>query len=148
MREPRLEVIGIYRPRISKKIWKEQWRVTGDDAQTNDHFGALVLIEALVADLDGAFEMGKLGQMYPQSSKYSTHMQVGYDEGLLSTDGKALLERKMNCVHGAGTLRFAVYLHFYDPSRPLLWQGGEVNCPQIQDVPIRLRRLMPYRACS
>jgi hypothetical protein len=148
MREPRLEILGVYRPRISKKTWKEQWRVTGDDVQTNSHFAALVLIEALVEDLDGVFEMGKLGQMDPNFPDDTRHMQVGYDEGLLSIDGQTLILREMNCVHGTGTLRFAVYLHFYDPNRPLLWQAGNVNCPQIQDVSIRLARLMPYRTCS
>jgi hypothetical protein len=26
----------------------------------------------------------------------------------------------------------------------LQWQGGEVVCPEVQDVPIRLAMLMPY----
>jgi hypothetical protein len=35
--------------------------------------------------------------------------------GLLSIDGETLIQRKMNCVHGTGPLKFAVYLHLYDP---------------------------------
>ena len=75
-------------------------------------------------------------------------MQVGYDEGLLSADGETLIQRKMNCVHGTGSLRFAVYLHLYDPQSVLQWQHGYVTCVPVQDVPARLMLLMPYRACS
>ena len=75
-------------------------------------------------------------------------MQVGYDPGLLSADGECLIQRRMHCVQRTGPLRFAVYLPFYDPTRPLLWQGGEVTCPPVEEAPIRLMMLMPYRACS
>jgi len=94
-----------------------------------------VLIEAVVEGLAEPFEMIKFGQM-----------QMGYDEGLLSFDG--LIQRGMDCVQGTGPLRFAVYLHLYDPERPLLWQGGEVMCPPVVDMPVRLLLLMPYNACS
>ena len=77
-----------------------------------------------------------------------SRMQVGYDEGLLSLDGETLIQRAMNCVQGTGPLRFAVYLHLYDPDQPLLWQGGEVMCPPVEDMPVRLLLLMPYNACS
>lgn len=73
---------------------------------------------------------------------------VGYDEGLLSKDGETLIQRSMDCVQGTGPLRFAVYLHLYDPERPLRWQGGEVACPPVGDVPVRLSLLMPYTVCS
>ena len=69
---------------------------------------------------------------------YPDNMQVGYDEGLLSADGETLIQRKMHCVQGAGPLRFAVYLHFYDPRRLVQWQAGEVSCPPVEEVPIRL----------
>jgi len=46
-------------------------------------------------------------------------------------------------VQGTGPLRFAVYLHFYDPQRPLLWQGGELTCPPVQEAPVRL---MAYKS--
>ena len=75
-------------------------------------------------------------------------MLVGYDEGLLSSDGETLIDRSMDCVHGTGPLRFAVYLHMYDPTRPLRWQAGEVTCPPVLDIPARLADLMPYNACS
>ncbi len=143
MAEPKL---GVYRPQISAETWQEQWEVTGDDEYTREWFAKLVLIEATVEGLAAPFEMIKFGQI-PNGHGYM-QMQVGYDEGLLSSTGETLIQRKMNCVHGTGPLRFAAYLHFYDPNRPLLWQRGEVICPPIQDIPVRLSLLMPYRACS
>jgi hypothetical protein len=148
MSRPKLTILGVYRPVISAETWKEQWEVTGDDEYTRHHFDKLVLIEASVEGLSGRFEMGKFGQMaidHPDDPKW---MQVGYDEGLLNSDGELLIQRKLGCVHGTGPLRFAVYLHEYDPQRPLLWQYGEVTRPAIQELPARLMMPMPYRTCS
>jgi hypothetical protein len=148
MEESRLKILGVYRPVIGKDTWQEQWQVTGDDEVTRDHFEKLVLIEAEVEGVEGDLEMVKLGQMQPDHPDDSRWMQVGYDEGLLSSDGESLIQREANCVKGTGALRFAVYLHLYDSNRPLQWQGGLVDCPPVQDVPLRLMMLMPYNACS
>jgi hypothetical protein len=145
MAEPKLTILGLYRPQISAETWHEQWGVTADDHATQEHFDKLVLIEATVDGLDKPFDMLRFGQMQGDDPGY---MQVGYDERLLSFDGETLIQRTMNCVQGTGSLRFAVYLHLYDPQRPLLWQGGEVMCPAVEDVPVRLLLLMPYNACS
>jgi hypothetical protein len=148
MAQPKLNVLGVYRPQISAETWQEQLNVTGDEAYTREHFDKLVLIEAIVEGLNEPFDMGKLGQMQPEFSDDPNRMQVGYDEGLLSVDGETLVQREMNCVQGTGPLRFAVYLHLYDSARPLLWQGGNLMCPPLTDVPVRLAMLMPYNACS
>jgi hypothetical protein len=148
MPEPTLTILGIYKPQISVETWQEQWKVTADDEETREHFEKLVLIEGFVDGLNEPFDMGSLGQMQFEFPDDPTRMMVGYDEGLLSLDGETLLARDMNCVEGDGPLRFAVYLHLYDPDRPLKWQCGEVLCPEVQDVPVRLTMLMPYNACS
>lgn len=153
MVHPRLEIIGVYRPLIETDTWQEQWKVTGNNQATQAHFERLVLIEAAVEGLTERFKMGEFGQtqptgpVYPGGPTLPSHMQVGYDEGLLSSDGEVLVQRWMNCVQGTGRLRFAAFLHFYDPNRPLQWEFGEVTCPPIQKVPARLMLLMPYRAC-
>ena len=139
---------------IGTDTWQEQWRVTGNDELTKAHFEKLVLIEAVVDGLTEPFKTRNFGQMlpagpvYPTGPSYPAQMQVGYDEGLLSSDGEALIQRRMKCVQGTGRLRFAVFLHFYDRMRPLQWEFGEVTCPPIQEVPVRLILLMPYRACT
>jgi len=131
MAETSLRVLGVYRPQISPETWQEQWQVTADDQATKEHFEKLVLIEAIVDGLEDPFDMGKLGQMQADHPDDPRYMQVGYDEGLLSADGETLIEREMNCVHGTGPLRFAVYLHLYDPDQPLQWQRGIAVCPHI-----------------
>ena len=148
MTEPCLKVIGVYKPQIHAETWQEQWQVTGDDDQTREHFERLVLIEAVVDGLNDPFDMAEFGQMQAEHPDDPKWMQVGYDEGLLSADGEMLIQREMNCVQGTGPLRFAVYLHLFDPKQPLRWQGGEVTCPDVQDAPLRLMMLMPYNACS
>ena len=146
--EPKLTILGIYRPNISAETWQEQWEVTGDDEETRDHFEHLVLIEALVESLTEPFQMIQFGQMRAQFPNDPSRMMVGYDEGLLSANGESLITRDMDCVHGSGPLRFAVYLHLYDPERPLRWQYGEVTCPAVQNMAVRLQMLMPYNASS
>ena len=145
---PSLTILGVYRPEIDLETWREQWAVTRDDDATCEHFRTLVLIEAVVDGITDKFDLCKFGQLQPATERYPSHMQVAYDEGLLSGDGETLIDRRINCVHGSGPLRFAVYLHMYDPTQPLLWQGGQVTCPSIQDAPLRLLNLMPYRACN
>jgi len=147
MTDPQLTILGVYRPEIDKEVWQEQLAVTGDEEYTPQHFNKLVLIEAVVEGLEESFDMGEFGQIVTLAP-YPEHMQVGYDEGLLSADGETLIQRRMDCVQGTGALRFAVYLHEYDPNRPLKWQHGEVTAPPIQDIPARLLMLMPYNACS
>jgi hypothetical protein len=148
MKQTCLKLIGVYKPQISSETWQEQWRVTADDKQTGEHFEKLVLIEGVVDGLNDLFDMAKFGQMQAEHPNDPKWMQVGYDEGLLSADGEMLIQREMNCVQGTGPLRFAVYLHLFDPMQTLQWQGGEVTCPTVQDAPIRLMMLMPYNACS
>lgn len=147
-----LEVLGVYRPQISAETWREQWTITANDDLTRAHFEKLVLIEAEVEGMTEPLKMGRLGQMQPKRPTYGggpvypSHMQCGYDEGLLSLDGRALIERKMNCIHGTGRLRFGVYLQYYHPQKQLLWEFGEVTCPPVEDAPVRLLTLLPYRA--
>jgi hypothetical protein len=146
MNEPKLTILGVYRPNISAETWQEQFKQTEDEAYTNGHFNKLVLIEAIVEGLNEPFQMIKFGQMDAEHPNDHRWMQVGYDEGLLSADGETLIQRDADCVHGTGTLRFAVYLHLYDPNRNLLWQHGEVSCPPIEDAPNRLMTQLPYNA--
>jgi hypothetical protein len=148
MKGPSLKVIGVYRPTIGAETWREQFQVTGDEQATREHFEKLVLIEAVAEGLMGCLDFAKFGQVLSGHRNFPDNMQVGYDEGLLSANGEHLIQRRMHCVQGTGPLRFAVYLHFYDPHRPLRWQGGDVMCPPVEEAPIRLMMLMPYRACS
>lgn len=147
MPEPAIEILGVYRPYIPDDVYQEQWQVTGSDEDTKEHFDGLVLIEAIVYKVDDEFDISKIGQQPPHSDD-PKYFQVPYDEALLSSDGQILIQRKMNCVHGSGSLRFAFYLHLYDPSKPLSTGYGPIRCPDILPVSDRLKELVPYAACS
>ena len=147
MPEPKIFIVGVYKPLISRDVYRKQWQITGSKELTQEHFQNLVLIEAVVSNLDGKLQMKDLGQPM-EDTRYPPNFQCAYDEALLSADGNTLIDRRMNCVHGTGPLRFAFYLHFYDSKRPLHWTHGEVECPIIQPVPNRLKSLLPYRACN
>ncbi|WP_263376818.1 hypothetical protein [Granulicella aggregans] len=146
----KLEILGVYRPFIRKATYKQQWRVTGSDELTAAHFKDLVLIEALVHRPDESFrQMKEIGQIYlkGKDQRFPHNFQVPWDEALLSFDGMILIQRRRRCVYGTGTLRFAFYLHFYDPTRTLETPYGPIMCPPIADAPQRLMRLVPYNAC-
>lgn len=91
--------------------------------------------------------MTEFGQPYVLGD-YPDNFQCAYDEALLSLDGKTVIERSMSCVKGEGPLRFAFYLHYYDADRPLHWSYGQVQCPRPEPVSMRLKYLVPYRACT
>ncbi|MGE0404994.1 MAG: hypothetical protein AB7O65_01750 [Candidatus Korobacteraceae bacterium] len=145
--EATISILGVYKPEIPKSVYQEQWKVTGSDARTREHFESLVLIEAIANNVDEKFDLKDIGQTLSHPD-FPAQFQCAYDEALLSADGNSLVDRRINCVHGTGVLRFAFYLHFYDPKRPLRWTYGQVECPKVQPVPRRLRNLVPYRACT
>ena len=147
MTTPRIVILKVYKPEIPKAVYQQQWDVTGSDEKTKAHFQDLVLIEALVEHIDARFKMGEFGQLY-RGGDYPDHFQCAYDETLLSSDGKTVIERGMNCLKGPGLLRFAFYLHSYDANRPLQWSYGHTQCPPVEPVPVRLKYLVPYRACT
>lgn len=147
MPTPNIIILGVYKPDVPKRVYREQWRVTGSDERTKAHFDSLVLIEAVVEQIDGRFKMGELGQPYIRGD-YPNNFQCAYDEALLSSDGNTVIGRSSHCVKGEGPLRFAFYLHFYDANRPLHWSYGQIQCPSIEPVPRRLKQLVRYRACT
>jgi hypothetical protein len=147
MANPKIIVLGVYKPQIPSAVYRKQWQVTGSDRATDAHFEKLVLIEATVSNIDARFKMRDLGQTVDIPG-FPRQFQCAYDEALLSSDGNTLIDRRMKCVYGTGELRFAFYLHFYDPQRPLDTPYGQVECPPTQPIPDRLGGLVPYRACT
>jgi hypothetical protein len=142
----RLQILGVYQLDVTPEVFAEQLPIYGDEEQCRYHFSSVLLIEAIGEAEDGRFSLDGITQpnpAYPHNSP-----QAAWDEGLLSSDGKTLLARKISCVKGTGFLRFAFYMHFWDPRLPLLWKYGEVTCPTPQPMPDGLRKLMPYRPCD
>ncbi len=99
-----------------------------------EELSSVVLIETIVTNPDESFDIGDFGQ--PNSD------QAPYDEAYLSLDGVQILSRfdKPN----EDKIRITFFLHFYDPQKPLKSSWGEVSCPTIEDIPMRLKDLVPY----
>ena len=138
MSESTFTVLGVYKPHIPEEIYQQQWQVSGSDEDTREHFDGLVLIEAILDDPGGTFKPEHVGQQYQNS------LQCMYDEAVLSPDGESLIRRDIQCLKATGPLRIAFYLHFYDPRRPIEWSQGKAECPPIEPIPDRLKRLVPY----
>ncbi|MCU1273557.1 MAG: hypothetical protein JWO48_988 [Bryobacterales bacterium] len=141
-----LQILGVYRLDVTPEVFAEQLPMYGDEEQCRDHFSSVVLVEALVEAGGERFSLHDITQPNPAYPHGSS--QAPWDEGLLSPDGETLLSRKISCVKGSGPLRFAFYMHYWDPNLPLKWTHGEVVCPQPQTMPVRLELLMPYRPCD
>ena len=142
-----VQILGVYRSEISDETYQEQWDALGDDAQTKEHFAGLVLVEALAAAVEGELDLVHLGQQLSTTDN-PRYFQCAYDEALLTVDGQVLVDRRMGCVHGSGELRFTFYLHYFDPQRPIQFQGTDLQTPEVASTPERLVRLVPYNACS
>lgn len=150
MSVPTMTVLGIYKPLIPTRVYKEQWRVTGSDERTKLHFDNMVLFEAVITGNNDRFKTRDLGQ-FTSVSGYPDHLQCAWDEALLSLDGETVIgksKRTIHCLERPGTLRFTFYLHFFDPGRPLRWSFGEIACPPVTPLPKRLRSLVPYTPCT
>jgi hypothetical protein len=150
MSVPTMIVLGVHRPVIPKRVYKEQWRVTGSDELTRLHFDNLFLFEAVITHNKDQFKTRDLGQ-FASVSGCPDHFQCAWDEALLSLDGETVIaksKRTIHCLERPGTLRSTFYLHFYDPERPLRWSFGEIKCPHTTPLPKRLRLLVPYTPCT
>jgi hypothetical protein len=105
--------VSLWRPRSRSSVFTD-WRLRqgvfaaqlpmyGDDEQCRDHFSSVVLIEAVVSDVDERFTLSDFTQsnpVYPHGAA-----QVPWD--LLLRDGEVVLARSINCVKGTAPLRFA-----------------------------------------
>ncbi len=86
--EPRIGILGVYKPEIPKSVYRKQWKVTASDEVTDAHFRDLVLIEAVVEDVDAKFKLIDMGQTYNRGD-CPDNFQCAYDEALLSEDGES-----------------------------------------------------------
>ncbi len=148
MGHPAIESLGVYKLEVTNEVFQDQIPMYGDEEQCWAHFSSVVLIEAVVRDLDEQFNVVDFTQ--PGAKSPFNSPQVAYDEVLLSMYGETLLARAIDCVQnrGHGPLRFAFYLHFYNEILPLCWTYGQTTCPPLCPMPVRLAMMVPYRPCD
>jgi hypothetical protein len=153
MGEPRIDVLGVYRPRITDEMFREQFRILyGRDASASNPgkderdcrktLESAVLIEVLVNDRDDRFDVGHFTQR--QDGVARENWQVAWAEAYLSADGTALVGKQFGTPPASGDLRIAFYLHSWDPTKPLSTSYGDVICPAVTPGTDRLKELVPY----
>jgi hypothetical protein len=98
------------------------------------------LVELIVRDSDGPFDVGAITQADPAHPR--SEWQVPYDEKLLTSNGDDVLHDPWR---GAGepswwtgSVRLAFFLHYVDLDRPLSTPFGEVPLPPPSERPARL----------
>ena len=136
----------MYQLDVTPEVFAAQLPMYGDEDQCRHHFSSVVLVEAVAETRGGTVDLDSVTQT--NTTYQGVGSQAPWDEGLLSPDGESVLARTMNCVKGEGAVRFAFYMHFWDSRRPLTWKQGDIQCPQPEPMPDRLKKLMPYRPCD
>ena len=91
------------------------------------------LVEVIVRDSPG-FDIGEFQQEEP--GQPPDNWQVPWDERILNEAGDAEMPNDPELLHG--TARLAFFLHYAEPSRPLLTPFGSVALPEPSERPERL----------
>ena len=153
MTEPSIEVLGVYRLRVTEDLLRVQFDILWGDTppaerpatawrDVRDQLESVVLVEAKVLNPDERFDPGDFCQA--REDLPQDQWQVAYDERYLTPDGNDLAVPRYETPKESGDLRIAFYLHFWDPALPLQSSYGEIACPAPQPMPLRLERLVPY----
>lgn len=145
----RIEILGIYRLPITEALVKEAIETQyGEDLspeelaiadkQARTQLQSVVLVEAMVFDADDSFDVGDFQQ--PDSD------QAAYDEHFLHENGITAYDSWEP--PSDAVFRVTFFYHYYDSSKPFLTSYGMVKCPDVQDMPERLKELSPYEPCD
>jgi hypothetical protein len=147
MPDPVVQVLGAYKLHPTEELFDRALRLkyggiqlSSDAAKeaertVREELSSIALIEIALDFPDERFDLGQFIQ--PESD------QAPYDEAYLSSDGSETLSRWKR--PEGDHLRVAFYLHFFDQRRPLSTPYGDLALPELQEMPERLRALVPYR---
>ena len=117
--EPTIEIIGVYPLRTRQPVY---------------------LIEILVRNAQGVFDVGKFTQAVPD--KPASSWQAPYDEKLLDPTGERVIADGFQATHTpdlwTGDMRMTFFFHFLDLSQPLRTPFGELALPATSKKPRRL----------
>jgi len=153
MNKPRIEIIGIYRLPVTDKLFREQFEIlygypmTDKDReqaekQCREQLSSVVMIEVNVINRDGKFNVDDFTQ--PQDNIPADSWQAAYEDSYLTPDGKSLIADLWSNTPKSGDMRMVFYMHFWDPHKPLRTSYGDIMYPNVQEMPERLLRLVPY----
>ena len=153
MPEPTIQVLGVYALPVTEELLREATDVrygknlAGEARQEAERkcraqLLSTVLIEALVRDCDDRFQTSDFCQ--PLEDVDKGRWQVAWAEAYFSLDGKSLLEARWPGPPEAKDFRVAFFIHHWEDNEPLLSTYDKLNCPDVQEMPERLRRRVPY----
>ncbi|MFQ5412761.1 MAG: hypothetical protein ACE5EC_10715 [Phycisphaerae bacterium] len=103
---------------------------------------SIVLVEMFIADRDRSLYIGDFGQS--PTGILGPGDPVADQEAILSPDGTQRIADYLDQVQSKD-VRLAFYLHGYRPDLPILTGYGQVEAPPMTAMPVRLRRVVPYR---
>jgi len=120
MGESMIEIIGIYKIKAKEPVY---------------------LIEAIVENNNGLFEIGKITQEVAGQPK--NNWQVPYEEMILDEKGEKITfdseKDYSNKELWKGNIRFTFFFHYLDISKPLITQWGQIQIPKPIALPKRLK---------
>jgi hypothetical protein len=99
------------------------------------------LIELWVRSSAGPFDIGQFTQ--PNTLQPRENCQVAYDEKVLDESGATILadgwlDMRTIVNRCEGDIRMVFFLHYLNPSLPILTPFGEVSLPMPTEMPARL----------
>jgi hypothetical protein len=153
MPDPTIKVLGVYALPFSEELLKEQTDILyGADfqgaarrqaeEQCREQLTTTVLIETLVENRDDRFRASDFTQ--PQAGVPRDNWQVAWAEVYLSVDGESRSEPSRRQSATIKDFRVAFFMHLWDANAPLESSYGELDCSPVEDMPERLKRLVPY----
>jgi hypothetical protein len=102
-----------------------------------------VYVEALVSNADDRFDPGDFGQ--PDPNLPAGHGQVAWNETYLTEDGESVIAGYPRPeIPKLDRYRVVFVIHSWKARLPLESSYGPLACPEIQPLPDRLWRLVPY----
>jgi hypothetical protein len=107
-----------------------------------DRVVPLVFVDVSVSDADAGIDVDQFTQEMPLAPKGA--WQAPFAEALLSADADVVIARWHGCVDGLRDCRLGFYFHYYDPSQPMQWSYGAVECPAVEPANESLLSLVPY----
>ena len=106
------------------------------EEQTREQLGSTVLVEVLFENRDDSFQLRDFTQS--QEGMPKANWQAPWAEAYLSEDGESLLVERWSDPPGTANFRAAFFIHCWDLGSPLLSSYGELSCPPLKDMPVRL----------
>lgn len=157
MAKPIIRILSISRLNVTNELFEEQFEILYGSPQAGletqqakkqimEQLESVVLIEVEVLNRDSRFDVGDFTQELNNVPRDS--WQAPWDEVYLNDYGASLLSKRGSRPPKEGDLRLAFYLHFWDPTKPLLSSYGEIKAPQVTEMSPRLKRLVPYEAIN